>query len=113
MCDRLWVLDSGLINNFQPVCPPKLLAFDLNSSQLLKQVKIPHDIAVNTTTGKGRLVTLSVQPLSCEVNGSTLVSFNKCNSIFPEKFLILTSQFMICIFNFFYKLYYLIRNFKN
>lgn len=73
MCDRLWVLDSGLINNVRSVCPPQLLVFDLNTSQLLKQVKIPHDIAVNTTTEKGALVTLSVQLLSCEVNGSTLV----------------------------------------
>lgn len=79
MCDRLWVLDSGLINNVRSVCPPQLFVFDLNTSQLLKQVKIPHDIAVNTTTEKGALVTLSVQLLSCEVNGSTLVSRNKNN----------------------------------
>ncbi|NP_001011610.1 major royal jelly protein 4 precursor [Apis mellifera] len=58
--ERLWVLDSGLVNNTQPMCSPKLFAFDLNTSQLLKQVEIPHDVA---TTGKGELVSLTVQAM--------------------------------------------------
>nr|AAQ16677.1 major royal jelly protein MRJP1 [Apis cerana cerana] len=72
-CDRLWVLDSGLVNNTQPMCSPKLLTFDLTTSQLLKQVEIPHDVAVNATTGKGRLSSLAVQPLDCNINGDTMV----------------------------------------
>ncbi|XP_003695161.3 major royal jelly protein 2 isoform X2 [Apis florea] len=68
--DRLWVLDSGLINNTQPMCSPKLLVFDLNASKLLKQVHIPHDVAVNSTTGKGGLVSLVVQ---AESSMNTLV----------------------------------------
>ncbi|XP_043784699.1 major royal jelly protein 5-like [Apis laboriosa] len=61
--DRLWVLDSGLINNIQLMCSPKLLAFDLNTSQLLKQIEIPYDIAVNASIGMGGLVSLVVQAM--------------------------------------------------
>lgn len=43
------------------MCSPKLLTFDLNTSKLLKQVEIPHNIAVNATTGMGELVSLAVQ----------------------------------------------------
>lgn len=46
------------------MCFPKLLVFDLNSSQLIKQVDIPHEIAVNTTTEQGRLKSLAVQAIS-------------------------------------------------
>ncbi|XP_043784588.1 major royal jelly protein 3-like [Apis laboriosa] len=60
--DRLWVLDSGLVNN-QPMCSPKLVTFDLNTSKLVKQVEIPHNIAVNATTGMGELVSLAVQAI--------------------------------------------------
>lgn len=61
--DRLWVLDSGLINNIQLMCSPKLLAFDLNTSKLLKQIEIPHNIAVNASTGMGGPVSLVVQAM--------------------------------------------------
>ncbi|XP_072932020.1 dopaminechrome tautomerase-like isoform X2 [Epargyreus clarus] len=33
-CNRLWVMDAGKINEKQ-VCPPQLLAFDLNTDQLV------------------------------------------------------------------------------
>ncbi|XP_017887718.1 major royal jelly protein 1-like [Ceratina calcarata] len=55
-CDRLWVLDNGKVDD-NPICDPQLLAFDLNTSKLLKRIKIPEKIAVNATTGKGLLVT--------------------------------------------------------
>ncbi|KAG6799624.1 major royal jelly protein 7 precursor [Apis mellifera caucasica] len=74
--DRLWVLDSGLVNNTQPMCFPKLLVFDLNSSQLIKQVDIPHEIAVNTTTEQGRLKSLAVQAIS-SVNTLVYIADNK------------------------------------
>lgn len=45
------------------MCSPKLLAFDLNTSKLLKQIEIPHDIAVNSSTGMGGLVSLVVQAM--------------------------------------------------
>lgn len=61
--DRLWVLDSGLVNRTVPVCAPKLHVFDLKTSNHLKQIEIPHDIAVNATTGKGGLVSLAVQAI--------------------------------------------------
>ena len=59
----MWVLDSGLINNIQLMCSPKLLAFDLNTSKLLKQIEIPHNIAVNASTGMGGPVSLVVQAM--------------------------------------------------
>ena len=71
--DRLWVLDSGLVNNNQPMCSPKLLTFDLKTSKLVKQVEIPHNIAVNATTGMGELVSLAVQAID---RTNTMVSLN-------------------------------------
>ncbi|XP_076623554.1 major royal jelly protein 9-like [Colletes latitarsis] len=59
-CDRLWVLDTGVLGT-KPICPAQLLCFDLWSSKLLKRIKIPENIAVNSTTGKGLLVTPIVQ----------------------------------------------------
>ncbi|CAK9798069.1 Major royal jelly protein 2 [Anthophora quadrimaculata] len=59
-CDRLWVLDNGVIDDVH-TCPAQLLTFDLNTSNLLKRVKIPDNIARNSTTGKGLLVTPVVQ----------------------------------------------------
>nr|AQM49878.1 major royal jelly protein 10 [Apis dorsata] len=78
--DRLWVLDSGLINNTKLICSPKLLAFDLNTSQLLKQVHIPHDIAVNATTGKGGLVFLAVQAVD-PINTMAYMADNRGNAL--------------------------------
>ena len=46
------------------MCSPKLLAFDLNTSKLLKQIEIPHNIAVNASTGMGGLVSLVVQAMN-------------------------------------------------
>ncbi|CAG9584628.1 unnamed protein product [Danaus chrysippus] len=39
-CQRLWVMDAGKIGDDQ-VCPPQLLAFDLNSDQLIYRHKVP------------------------------------------------------------------------
>ncbi|XP_039753932.1 protein yellow-like isoform X2 [Pararge aegeria] len=38
-CNRLWVMDAGKIGENQ-VCPPQLLAFDLNTDQLIYRHKI-------------------------------------------------------------------------
>lgn len=45
------------------MCSPKLHVFDLNTSQQIKQVMMPHDIAINATTGKGGLENLVVQAM--------------------------------------------------
>ena len=61
-----------------------MLAFDLNTSQLLKQVHIPHDIAVNATTGKGgKGVFLAIQAVD-PIN--TMVSLKVIILIFLEIF---------------------------
>ena len=59
-CNRLWVLDTGVLGG-KAICPPQLLAFDLETSTLLERVTIAHDVAVNSTSGKGLLVTPIVQ----------------------------------------------------
>lgn len=46
-CNRLWVLDSGVdtsIDDFQTVCPPKFLIFDLQTDQLVRQIDFPKNV---------------------------------------------------------------------
>ncbi|CAK9829355.1 Major royal jelly protein 1 [Anthophora retusa] len=59
-CDRLWVVDNGVIDDTH-TCPAQILTFDLNTSKLLKRVKIPDSVALNSTSGKGLLITPVVQ----------------------------------------------------
>ncbi|CAD1480573.1 unnamed protein product, partial [Heterotrigona itama] len=59
-CDRLWVLDTGVVGTDQ-TCPAKLVVFDLHTSRLLRRIEIPKDVATNSTTGSGLLVTPVVQ----------------------------------------------------
>ncbi|XP_055691201.1 protein yellow-like [Lutzomyia longipalpis] len=43
-CGRLWALDAGLVNtttNFNHVCPPKILIFDLETDQHILTYRIP------------------------------------------------------------------------
>ncbi|KAG7211984.1 hypothetical protein KM043_011182 [Ampulex compressa] len=46
-CNRLWILDAGVvtsIDDFRPVCPPKLLVFDLQTDQLVRQITFPREV---------------------------------------------------------------------
>lgn len=45
-CNRLWVLDSGVMTSldlFTPVCPPKLLIFDLQTDTLVREYTFPRE----------------------------------------------------------------------
>lgn len=45
-CHRLWVLDAGIVNatiQINPVCPPKIVAFDLRNDQPLFSYELPPD----------------------------------------------------------------------
>ncbi|KAF7995921.1 hypothetical protein HCN44_007028 [Aphidius gifuensis] len=45
-CNRIWILDSGIntsIDDFQSVCPPKILIFDLKTDQLVRQINFQKD----------------------------------------------------------------------
>lgn len=45
-CDRLWVLDSGVVNatiQINQVCPPKIVVFDLRNDQPLFLYELPPD----------------------------------------------------------------------
>ncbi|XP_054013471.1 major royal jelly protein 1-like [Hylaeus anthracinus] len=55
-CNKLWVLDTGMTGS-EATCPPQLLSFDLITNELLSAVTVPKEFAVNSTTGKGLLVT--------------------------------------------------------
>lgn len=54
-CGRLWVLDNGKIGETE-VCPPKILAFELETRKLLLMKEIPKEYAYSKE-GKGLLVT--------------------------------------------------------
>lgn len=46
-CNRLWVLDAGVItsiDDFRPVCPPKMLVFDLQTDTLVRLIHFPREI---------------------------------------------------------------------
>jgi hypothetical protein len=45
-CNRLWVIDSGIVNaltNLQQLCPPKIVAFDLATDQVVVNYPFPAD----------------------------------------------------------------------
>lgn len=45
-CERLWVLDAGIVNatiRLNPVCPPKLIVFDLRTDQPIFSYELPAD----------------------------------------------------------------------
>lgn len=79
--DHLYVLDNGKLDDDQ-VCPPKILCFNLYTDKLVKVVTIPNDIAVNSTTGQGLLVTpIVVPPLGnhiyiADVGGHALIDYD-------------------------------------
>lgn len=46
-CDRLWVVDAGVmtsIDDFMPVCPPKIVVFDLNTDRAVRHVTFPREV---------------------------------------------------------------------
>ncbi|XP_069358528.1 dopaminechrome tautomerase-like [Maniola hyperantus] len=46
-CNRLWVLDSGVItslDDFRRVCPPKILLFDMATDRLVRSVYFPREL---------------------------------------------------------------------
>lgn len=45
-CARLWVLDAGIVNatiKINPVCPPKVVAFDLHTDRMVYSYELPDD----------------------------------------------------------------------
>ncbi|XP_032666599.1 major royal jelly protein 1-like [Odontomachus brunneus] len=63
-CNRIYVLDSGIIDD-KMWCPPQLLIFDLKTDQLVEKVTIPKKFATNKN-GTGLLVTIIVDCLDCK-----------------------------------------------
>ncbi|XP_037949633.1 protein yellow-like isoform X1 [Teleopsis dalmanni] len=46
ICGRLWLIDSGIVNaltTFTQLCPPKIVAFDLNTDELILSYELPPD----------------------------------------------------------------------
>lgn len=47
-CDRLWVVDAGVmtsIDDFMPVCPPKVVVFDLKTDRVVRHVTFPREVS--------------------------------------------------------------------
>lgn len=47
-CNRLWVMDSGVITTletYSPVCPPKILVFDLKTDSLVRTIILPREVS--------------------------------------------------------------------
>ncbi|XP_053994820.1 uncharacterized protein LOC128885082 [Hylaeus volcanicus] len=88
-CDRLWVLDTGMTGS-EATCPPQLLSFDLTTDELLSAVTVPKEFAVNSTTGKGLLVTPIVRTLGsgcpetqvfiADPDGYALLVYDTCST---------------------------------
>ncbi|XP_018346756.1 PREDICTED: major royal jelly protein 3-like [Trachymyrmex septentrionalis] len=65
-CNHLIVLDNGKIGQFDQVCNPKLLIFDLKDDTLVKSIYLPLDFATNQT-GSGLMITpLVYAPGDCK-----------------------------------------------
>lgn len=62
--DVLYVIDNGR-NSSAQVCPPRLYMFDLKTDKILKNLTIPMDVATNTTTNQGELITPIVDCCNC------------------------------------------------
>ncbi|XP_051167761.1 major royal jelly protein 1-like [Leptopilina boulardi] len=76
-CNRLWVLDNGVIGHDQ-VCPAQLLTFNLTTNNLIDRVKIEDRISQNPQTHFGTLVTPIVQTDGehCETSKAFLADVN-------------------------------------
>ncbi|XP_031828175.2 yellow-h [Nomia melanderi] len=57
----LYVLDNGKIGT-DTVCPPKLFIFNLATDRLMKCMTIPKELATNSTSGQGLLITPIIKP---------------------------------------------------
>ncbi|XP_046389431.1 major royal jelly protein 1-like [Ischnura elegans] len=43
-CNRLWVVDAGVVNSETVVCTPKLIAFDLTTGQAVRSMLFPQSV---------------------------------------------------------------------
>lgn len=72
----MFVLDTGMVGE-KRVCPAQILIFNINEDKLMQRVVIPNEYAMNSTTGKGLLVT----PIVNTDCGSTWVNNNVWNDV--------------------------------
>ncbi|XP_011144820.1 protein yellow [Harpegnathos saltator] len=46
-CNRLWVVDAGVVtsvDDFMPVCPPKVVVFDTKTDQVVRHITFPRQV---------------------------------------------------------------------
>lgn len=63
-CGRLWVLDSGImtsIDDFQRICNPKLVVFDLKTDQPIRRVEFPREVLRPQTLLANLIIDESIQ----------------------------------------------------
>ncbi|XP_076243470.1 dopaminechrome tautomerase [Calliopsis andreniformis] len=67
-CNRLWAVDSGVmtsIDDFMPVCPPKILIFDLQTDQVVRQYTFPRE-SLRPNTLLTNLIIDDVSATTCD-----------------------------------------------
>ncbi|XP_050297860.1 protein yellow [Anthonomus grandis grandis] len=63
-CGRLWVLDAGVmtsIDDFQRLCNPKLVVFDLKTDQVVRRVEFPKEVLRPATLLANLIIDESIQ----------------------------------------------------
>ncbi|CAG9773980.1 unnamed protein product [Ceutorhynchus assimilis] len=63
-CGRLWALDSGImtsIDDFQRICPPKLVVFDLKTDRVVRTVEFPREVLRPSSLLANLIIDESVQ----------------------------------------------------
>ncbi|XP_076259558.1 L-dopachrome tautomerase yellow-e [Rhynchophorus ferrugineus] len=63
-CNRLWVLDAGImtsIDDFQRICNPKLMVFDLKTNQVVRRIDFPRQVLRPSSLLANLIIDESVQ----------------------------------------------------
>lgn len=66
-CNRLWVIDSGIVNatiRLNQICPPKIIAFDLTSDQIVVRYEMPSSQVKQDSLHSN--IAVDVQKRNCE-----------------------------------------------
>lgn len=79
-CQRMWVLDNGIVNRVR-VCPPQLLLFNLTNDKLMHRYKFPRNQYIETSA--------FITPVRSFLLPNLIFNFPDVISIFLPRLLIL------------------------
>lgn len=83
-CNRLWIVDTGIKEGSTSAdCPAQLLAFDLDTDDLIRRIEIPEIIARNSL-GESLLANIVVETdgPDCEETTVSMFLWLTCRIIF-------------------------------